>query len=62
MFNLLISVFDTRFVLDEIYGNNINKNTITIMYGKENYIHQSIHGSSFFVMIKTTTLFSRHIH
>jgi len=62
MFNLLSNVFDSRFVLDEIYGNNINKNTITIMYGKKNYIHQSIHGSSFLVMIKTMTFLSGHIH
>jgi hypothetical protein len=32
------------------------------MYGKKNYTHQSIHGSNFFVMIKTMTLFFGHIH
>jgi hypothetical protein len=52
MFNSLISVFDTRFVLDEIHGNNINKNTKTTMYEKKNYTHQSIHGSIFFWRLK----------
>jgi hypothetical protein len=32
------------------------------MYGEKNYTNQNIHGSRFFVMIKTMTLFSGHMH
>jgi hypothetical protein len=35
MFNLLISVFDTRFVLDEIHGNNISKTLKLLCMGKK---------------------------
>ncbi len=35
MFNLLVNVFDTRFVLDEIHGNNINKTLKLLCMGKK---------------------------